>query len=234
MSALRAALTSPPALVLLTAGAWLAARALQRRLGDRALANPILVGVALIIAGLWALDLPYAPYAEANRPLGLLLGPAIVALAVPLYRQLQALRQIAAPVGLALLGGALLGISSAWGLGWLLNLPDPLLRSLAPRSATSAIAMGVAAETGGSVELAAALVLVSGILGGVVGPGLLRQLGLGDERLVGVALGLSAHGVGTARALQISELAGALAGLSMGLCGLLTALLVPLWLRFVG
>ncbi len=158
-----------------------------------------------------------------------LLGPATVALAIPLYAQLGRLKRMAGPLLVALLAGSLTAAFSAVLIGKLLGASDATLFSLAPKSVTTPIAMGIAERLGGLPSLTAVLVILTGILGAVGAQWLYALLKCNDPAIRGFALGVASHGIGTARAFQISEQTGAFAALAMGLNGLLTAALLP-WL----
>jgi predicted murein hydrolase (TIGR00659 family) len=209
------------------------AQALYQRTGWAWL-NPVLTSIAAVAAVLLATGTDYADYFEGARFIHFLLGPATVALAVPLYHRIGKLRRMAAPIAVALVVGALTAAVTAVGLGRLLGASDPTLRSLAPKSVTTAIAMGVAEEIGGLPPLTAVLVILTGITGAVTARWLLDRLRVHDPATRGFAIGIAAHGIGTARAFQMDEEAGAFSGLGMGLNGILTALLIPLLAKLLG
>lgn len=192
------------------------------------LANPVLVAMLLLGAILWATDTPYTNYFEGARLIHFLLGPATVALAIPLYLQLHQVRALFWPLAAALTAGSLTAIVSAVLIGQALGASAPSVASLAPKSVTTPIAMGIAERIGGLPSLTAVIVVLTGILGAAIAIPLFNRLGWRDHAVQGFAIGLAAHGVGTARAFQLSEQAGAFAALAMGLNGLLTAVLVPI------
>lgn len=197
--------------------------------------NPVLTAVLLIVALLTVTDVDYATYFEGAQFVHFLLGPATVALAIPLYNHLSSVRRSFPALAAAILVGSLTAAGSAVALAWALGASPQTVISLAPKSVTTPIAMGVAERLGGLPSLTAVLVILSGILGAIAGPGLLKRAGVHDDRAAGVAIGTASHGIGTARALQTSEVAGAFAGLAMGLNGLATAILLPLlWTLFFG
>jgi predicted murein hydrolase (TIGR00659 family) len=171
----------------------------------------------------------YERYFAGAQFVHVLLGPATVALAVPLVRQLPRLRRAALPLGAALLAGSVTAIVSAVVVALLLGATPELAYTLGPKSATSPIAMAVSERLGGIPALTAALVIAAGIFGAVFGRYLFMLLGIRSDAARGFALGLASHGIGTARAFQVSPGMGAFAGLAMGLNGALTALLAP-WL----
>jgi predicted murein hydrolase (TIGR00659 family) len=198
------------------------------------LANPVAIAVAALVALLWFTDTPYPVYFEGAQFVHFLLGPATVALAVPLYANLANLKKNLLPIGGALLAGSVTAAVSAVGIGWALGASRETLLSLAPKSATAPIAMGVAEKHGGLPSLTGVLVVCTGILGATLARGTLNVLRIQDHAVRGFAVGVAAHGIGTARAFQVSETMGAFAGLAMGLNGLLTAFLFPLLLRLWG
>jgi predicted murein hydrolase (TIGR00659 family) len=208
---------------------WIYARAKMNPL-----ANPVAISVAALVALLWFTDTPYPVYFEGAQFVHFLLGPATVALAVPLYANLATLKKNALPLAGALLAGSLAAVASAVGIGWLLGASRETLLSLAPKSVTTPIAMGIAEKLGGLPSLTAVLVVTTGILGAVLARGTLNLLRIEDHAVRGFAVGVAAHGIGTARAFQVSETMGAFAGLAMGLNGLLTAFLFPLLVRLWG
>lgn len=223
-------LSATPLLWLtLTLLAYLLAYQIHCRAGFHALANPVMLAILLLVTVLYATATPYARYFEGAQFVHFLLGPATVALAVPLYGQLQRLKSMALPIVAALVAGSLTAALSAYLIAGALGASLPTMRSLAPKSVTTPIAMGIAERLGGLPSLAAVLVILTGIVGAVCGSGLMKLLRVRDEAATGFALGLASHGIGTARAFQLGETAGAFAALAMGLNGLFTAVSLP-WL----
>ncbi|MCB1963302.1 MAG: LrgB family protein [Rhodocyclaceae bacterium] len=230
LSGLWVYLAATPLLGLtLTLLAYLIAWHIHQRLAAHPLANPVMLAVALLVTLLWLTDTPYQTYFDGAQFVHFLLGPATVALAIPLYAQLQRLRQMAMPLGVTLLLGAVTAMTAAWIVGAWLGADAPTLVSLAPKSVTTPIAMAVAEALGGLPSLTAALVITTGILGAMSAQGLFRLMRVSDPAVQGFAIGLAAHGIGTARAFQLSPEAGAFAALAMAANGLVTALLAP-WL----
>ncbi len=219
---------SPLLWLTLTLAAYAAASWLAQRTKHAPLANPVALSVGLLIPILLITRTPYGTYFEGAQFVHFILGPTTVALAVPLYRHWEIVKRAAAPMAAALLVGASVAAGSALVLGRAFGLERGLLAALAPKSATAPIAMGIAENLGGLPSLTAGMVILTGLTGVLLGPPLLRRLTRGNDAAFGMALGLSAHGIGTARAFQHSELAGTFAGIALGLTGLLTALLVPL------
>ncbi|WP_435634388.1 LrgB family protein [Pseudomonas solani] len=194
------------------------------------LAQPVLVGTLLVVAALLACEIDYATYRSASSMLWLLLGPATVALAVPLYLNLPRIRQLFWPVLTALAVGGTVTLALTLLLAHLLGAGHAMLMTLAPKSVTSPIAILVAEQLGGSASLAAVFVMITGVLGAALGPALLRMARVTHPAARGLALGLTAHAVGTAQALQENSETGAFAALAMSLAGVATAVLLPVLL----
>jgi predicted murein hydrolase (TIGR00659 family) len=209
---------------------------IYRRAGFNPLLNPVALSVAALVLLLTLTGTPYQTYFDGAQFVHFLLGPATVALAIPLYAQLDKLKSMLLPLLAALLAGALTAIVSAVGIGWLLGASRSTLLSLAPKSVTTPIAMGITEKMGGIPSLTAVLVVSTGIVGAVSAKFVLDFLRVREHSVRGFAVGVAAHGIGTARAFQVSEEAGAFSGLAMGLNGLATALLFPLliWLFGLG
>ncbi|MES2844391.1 MAG: LrgB family protein [Pseudomonadota bacterium] len=210
-----------------TLAAYLLGDAAFRAAGRQPIVNPVLIAVALLAGLLWLTATPYATYFEGAQFVHFLLGPATVALAVPLAENLPRVRRAALPIACALLAGSLTAITSALAIAHAFGVTGEALASLAPKSATAPVAIGISESLGGSPTLTAVLVILTGIIGAVVATPLLNLLGLKDWRARGFAVGVAAHGIGTARAFQVNPTAGAFAGLGMGLNAVVTALIAP-------
>ncbi len=208
--------------------AFEAGRLLQRRLGGNALANPVLIAVLLMAGMVKLTGFSAAAYLDAVRPLELLLGPATVALALPLYRSAARIREAIMPVVVGVLTGCAVAAVSVVAIATALGAPPLLLRSIATKSVTAAISMGVAQQIGGDPQLAAALAVLTGISGAVICVRVLDLAGVRDPRARGLATGVTAHGIGTARMLAESAEAGAFSGLAMGAAGFAAGILVPI------
>lgn len=198
-----------------------------RRCGGHPMANPVMIAVILLVMLLQLTDTPYETYFSGAQFVHFLLGPATVALAIPLYGQMQRLRRMAGPLLVALLSGSLTAMLSAVFIAHWLGGSLPTLLSLAPKSVTTSIAMGIAEQLGGHPSLAAIMVIATGIIGAVTAQSIMRWLRVTDPAISGFALGVSAHGIGTARAFQLNDTMGAFAALGMGLNGMLTAMSLP-------
>ena len=220
---------SPLLGLTMTLCAYLAAQRICTVFRGAPLANPVAIAIALVVGVLSLSGMSYERYFAGAQFVHFLLGPATVALAVPLVRQLPRLRQHWLPLSAALLAGSVTAIVSVVVVARLLGATPTLLATLAPKSVTSPIAMAVAERLGGIPALTAALVIGTGIFGAVFSTWLFQLLRVRSVAARGFAMGLAAHGIGTARAFQLSAEMGAFAGLAMGLNGALTALLAP-WL----
>jgi predicted murein hydrolase (TIGR00659 family) len=211
-----------------TLAAWLVADGLAKASGRHALVNPVLIAVVLVALLLRATGTDYRTYFEGAQFVHFLLGPATVALGVPLYRNLAQVRRNLLPMAAALAVGSIVAVVSAVGIAAALGVPRTVLVSLAPKSVTAGIAMGVSEALGGVPSLTAALVIATGIIGAVMVTPLMNALRIRDYAARGFAVGLASHGIGTARAFTVDPVAGTFAGIAMGLNAVVTAVLVPL------
>jgi len=207
--------------------AYQAAVYVNRRCKGHPLANPVLLSVGMLAGLLWLTDTDYQRYFEGAKFVHFLLGPATVALAIPLHAQLPRLRRMAAPLLLALLVGSFTAAATAIGIGQLFGASKATLISLAPKSVTTPIAMGISERLGGLPSLTAVLVIITGVFGAIVARRIYTLLRINDPAIRGFALGTASHGIGTARAFEVSEETGAFAALAMGLNGLMSAILLP-------
>ncbi|WP_426959587.1 LrgB family protein [Muricoccus radiodurans] len=201
--------------------------------GRHPLANPVLMAVIAVAAILALTRTPYRTYFEGAQFVHFLLGPATVALAVPLYRHRRTVLRALLPMAAALVVGSLTAMLSAVLLARALGVPQEVLASLAPKSVTAGVAMGIAGSVGGDAALAAVLVILTGVIGAITVTPLMNALRIRDPRARGFAAGLAAHGIGTARAFHVNPVAGTFAGIALGLNALLSAVLVPIVLRWV-
>jgi predicted murein hydrolase (TIGR00659 family) len=201
---------------------------IYQRSGSNPLANPVLIAVTMLVGFLTLTATSYETYFAGAQFVHFLLGPATVALAIPLYTQFRRVRAMLLPVVVGLLAGSLTAVLSAVLVGRLFGASLSTQLSLAPKSVTTPIAMGIAERIGGIPSLTAVLVIVTGIIGAVGARYVFDAMKLRDPAIRGFAIGIASHGIGTARAFQVNEQSGAFAALAMGLNGALTALLVPL------
>ncbi|MCD1627513.1 MAG: LrgB family protein [Paracoccaceae bacterium] len=207
--------------------AYLIGDGLSRRAGRNPLVNPVLVAMFLLGTLLWMTRTPYSTYFEGAQFVHFMLGPATVALALPLYANRAQIRRVLLPMLAALMAGSVTAIISALGIATVLGIDGPVWLSLAPKSTTAPVAIGIAEQIGGLPTLTAALVILTGIIGAVIVTPLMRLMRIKDWRARGFAVGVAAHGIGTARAFQVNDTAGAFAGIGMGLNAMLTAILAP-------
>ena len=228
-------LSASPLLGLtLTLIAYQAAVWVNKRCGGSPLANPVLIAVTALVALLLATGTPYQTYFDGAQFVHFLLGPATVALAIPLYTHFRRVKAMLVPIVVGLVAGSLTAAFSALLVARLMGASVATQLSLAPKSVTTPIAMGVAERIGGIPSLTAVLVIATGILGAVGARFIFDALGEKDPAIRGFAIGVTSHGIGTARAFQVNEQAGAFAALAMGLNGLFTALLLPALLPVLG
>ncbi|ESR26822.1 LrgB family protein [Lutibaculum baratangense] len=219
--------TSPLFWLALTLAAYVGSDALSARLGRPPLLNPVLLSITAVGAVLVVSGTDYPTYFEGAQFVHVLLGPATVSLAIPIIRYRRELRRLFVPVFCAVAAGSLTGIGSAVLVARAFGGSELLLHSVAPKSVTAPIAMGIAREIGGLPELTAVVVILTGITGAVLVTPLMNLLRVRDWRARGFASGLAGHGIGTARALQVNATAGTYAGLALALNGLFTALVAP-------
>lgn len=220
---------------------WLTATLIAYLIGDwiarktqRApLANPVLIAMLLLGAVLLVTGTPYQTYFDGAKFVHFMLGPATVALAVPLYTNRALIRKSLLPMAGALLAGSVTAIVSALLIARAMGVSGAELMSLAPKSTTAPVAIGIAESIGGLPTLTAALVILTGIIGAITVTPLMNTMGITDWRARGFAVGVAAHGIGTARAFQVNQTAGAFSGIGMGLNALLTALITPYVLTII-
>ncbi|MCL8024561.1 LrgB family protein [Nocardioides bruguierae] len=210
-------------------GCWL-----RDRTGRHPLAQPVLVAVLVLGALLLLTGTDLDVFDDGTAAISFLLGPATVALAVPLHRQLHRLRGYAVPLVTSIVVGSVVSMTSAWGLVTLLGGSERLAWTMTPKATTAAVSIPLSETVGGVPALTAALTILAGILGAVAGPTVLTWLRVRDARARGLAVGAASHGIGTARVLGDDEVTGAFSGLSMGLTAVATSLLLPVLALVLG
>ena len=198
------------------------------------LLHPVLFTIIELIVVLMALHIPYATFQQGSRMIHFMLGPSVVSLGYILYQQVAHLKKNAISIVLAITVGAIIGIASIVGIGHVLGVKQDLIASLAPKSVTTPIAMELAGNNGGIPGLTAVIVVCAGILGSIIGPPIMKLMKIKSPVAKGLALGASSHGIGTAAAIQMGAIEGALSGLAIGIMGLITSLLLPLFSRWFG
>lgn len=198
-----------------------------------AVLNPILVSIVLCIVVLKLLRVDYAVYEAGAKYIGYLLTPTTVCLAIPLYRQLSLLRQNLAAVIIGIFSGVVASAASIFAMCLLFGLNHTYYVSLLPKSITTAIAMGVSEEAGGIVPITIVCIIITGTLGNIIGESIFKWTHLDNPIARGLALGTSAHAVGTAKAMELGEIEGAMSSLAVAVAGLMTVIVVPLVTGFI-
>lgn len=193
-----------------------------------AIFHPLIIAIALIVAFLKTTGIEYQTFERNSEFISFMLGPSVVALGYVLYEQLDYLRKNVVSILTSILAGSIVGIVSVIILANLTGADAIILQSLEPKSVTTPIAMSIVEQHGGNVSLTAVVVLACGIFGSIVGPPILKLLRIDSSVAKGLAMGASAHGVGTAKAMEMGTIEGALSGLAIGLMGVMTALLIPI------
>lgn len=219
---------SPLLALVLTLSAYQAGVMVYERLDRNPLANPVAIAIAIVAAAITAIDMPYAKYFEGAQFVHFLLGTATVALAVPIYKGLEALRGRILPLLAALLAGGASSIASAVGIAKLMGADAAIVGGFYAKSVTAPIAMGIAERVSVSPTLTAVFAVTTGILGAVLVRFVMDAIGMKSWWQRGFAVGVAAHGIGTSRAFSVHPEAGTYASLGMGLHGVLGAVLIPL------
>jgi len=226
--------TLPLVWLVATIAAFQIGALLNRMSGGLPIVNPVLIAMALLIGALLVTNVDYATYLrEGGGLVGAILGPATVALAVPLYNNARHVARTMVPIICAVLVGGATAAGTAFGLAWLLGAPDAVLRSIAVKSVTAPIAIGVSEQIGGVASLAAAFAVLTGVTGTVIATYLLDRAGVSCWHARGLAMGVTAHGQGTARMLALNETGGAFSSVGMGLNAFFTAIWLPAFIAIV-
>ncbi|MBQ9852519.1 MAG: LrgB family protein [Ruminiclostridium sp.] len=197
-----------------------------------ALFNPLLVAIVLVVAFLVGFKIDYATYMEGARYISYLLTPATVCLAVPLYQQFSLLKKNAKAVLLGIAAGTLASLCVILGLCVLFHLDHTMYVTLLPKSITTAIGIGVSEELGGIQSLTVVVIIITGVLGNIFAELICKVFRITDPIAQGVGIGTSTHAVGTARAMEMGEIQGAMSGLSIVVAGLMTVVLANLFAVF--
>ncbi|OUS25819.1 hypothetical protein A9Q99_20400 [Gammaproteobacteria bacterium 45_16_T64] len=219
--------------VFITLAAFKLGQFIYQRSGKQPTLQPMIVGLATVFGALYWLDLSFEQYFSTAQPLHLMLGPVTVALAVPLYENITKIRALLAPIIITVIVGSFITVSITIAIGYLLGASETSLLSLMTKSITTPIAMAISKEIGGIPALSAVFVIYTGIIGVIFGPFILDKMNITDKSLRGITLGISAHAIGTARALEEDSEIGAFSALAMGLTGFLTAFALPVILLYV-
>lgn len=213
-------------ILTLVIGVYLVAVWFYRKTGLKFL-HPILLSIPVLAGMIHLLDIPYESFEKGSRILSFMLGPSVVVLGYLLYEQVEHLKANAVSIVTSVFVGCIVGILSVVFIARYFGADHALIASLEPKSVTTPIAMSIAARSGGIPSIAAVVVIVVGIFGGIVGPFILERLGIHSRIARGLALGSAAHGLGTARAMELGSIEGAISGLAIGVMGIMTAVLVP-------
>ena len=208
--------------VVISLAAYEIGRLLKRKF-KLAVFNPLLIAILLTIGALFLLGVDYESYMGGAKYISYLLTPATVCLAVPLYEQTSLLKKHVKALAAGIASGVLASVTSVLILSKLFALSHEQYVTLLPKSITTAIGMGVSAELGGAVTITVAVIILTGILGNVIAEGLFRLFRIREPVAKGLALGTAAHAIGTAKALEIGEVEGAMSSLAITVCGLVTA-----------
>ncbi len=195
--------------------------------GKKFYLNPVLLSIVVISLMLKGTGITYDFYMKSARFLFFLLGPAVVSLSIPLYKERQTIKSYAKEIGVGILFGGMLAALSAIFVAKLLGADKTVLFSIAPKSVTTAIAIGISGKIGGIPALTAVLVIITGIMGNAVGVELLNLARVKDRVARGLGMGVTSHGLGTARIILDDELSGAVSGLSIALNGIYTSFMLP-------
>ena len=213
-------------MLALTFGVFYAAKTLQRRLGW-VLFNPILIAIAIIIVFLLAMDIPYETYHDGAKLIEFWLKPAVVALGVPLYLQLSSIKRQFLPILASQTMGCVAGIVSVVVIAKMLGASNAVIMSLASKSVTTPIAMEVTQALGGIPSLTAAIVVITGLIGAIIGFKTLSVGHVHNPMALGLSMGAASHALGTSAAMDRDQFMGAYASLGLTLNGILTAMLTP-------
>jgi len=218
----------------LTLGVYLMSERIHRALGSPFFLNPLVIAILVLSTFLYVADVPYPLYFKSAEAMHLLLSPVVVLLAVPLWRQFPALRELGGWLLPVLLVAAGTGIATSAGLAYAFGLSPDMIGTLAPRSVTTPVAIQLSESLGGIVSITAVVVILTGLAGATFGLPLMRLLGFRDVRVIGFAVGVSSHAIGTGRMFQIDSTLGAFASLGMILNAIATAVLVGIFLMVIG
>ena len=215
--------TSPFFGVVLCICAYAAGLWINRKTGSP-IANPLLIAIAIVIVVLLTFHIPLESFNQGGDLIAFFLVPATASLALSIYRQVWLLKRNFLPIIIGSAVGSLVSMGSVYGLCRLFHLDEVMLYSLLPKSVTTPIAMDVSAGLGGEPSITVAAVVVTGIVGAMLAPSLIKLFRVGNSIAAGVAIGTCSHALGTAKALEIGEVEGAMSGIAIGISGILTVL----------
>ncbi|NMA86877.1 MAG: LrgB family protein [Tissierellia bacterium] len=198
-----------------------------------ALVNPLIIAIVLVVVFLLVFNIDYEIYNKGGSIISFFLGPATVVLAVPLYKQIEKLKENAVPIIAGILVGSIVAILSVIYLGKLFKLDEVIILSLIPKSTTAAISMEISKEIGGIPALTMAATVIAGISGNIIGTSICKLFKIEYKTSIGLGLGTASHAVGTAKAMELGEIEGAMSSLSIGIAGLITVIIVPWFIKIL-
>lgn len=190
--------------------------------------NPLLLAIVLIIGFLFTFKIDFDTYNKSGQFINMFLGPSTVVLAVPLYKQLDLLKKNAAAILIGIFMGSVIGIVSIIIVSSLIGLNSSVIKSLIPKSVTTPIGIAVSGQLGGLIPVTVLAIIITGIIGAIVGPTVCKIFKIKDRVAIGVSLGTASHAVGTSKALEIGEVEGAMSSLSIGIAGIMTVVIAPI------
>lgn len=190
--------------------------------------NPLLIATAIVICVLTVFHINVETYNNGAKFINMFLGPSTVVLAVPLYKQLDLLKKNSKAIIIGILSGSFIGILSVIGISYFIGLDSSIIKSLLPKSVTTPIGIELSNQLGGITSITVLAIIVSGIIGAIIGPTICNIFKINDSVAIGVAIGTASHAVGTSKALEIGETEGAMSGLSIGIAGIATVFIAPL------
>ena len=193
-----------------------------------AILNPLLISILFIICFLFAFNIDFDTYNNGGQFINVFLGPSTVVLAVPLYKQLDLLKKNAKAILIGVFIGSSLGIFSIIGISYLVGLNTVMIKSLIPKSVTTPIGISVSQQIGGLIPITVLAIIITGIIGAVIGPTICKIFKIEDKVAIGIAIGTASHAVGTTKALELGEIEGAMSSLSIGIAGIMTVIIGPL------
>lgn len=195
--------------------------------------NPVLVGAIFIIVFLTATGISHDTYQEGGKLVTFLLGPATISLAIPLYKKRELLKEHASAILIGIFSGVFTAVAAVAGLGILFKLDSNLIISLLPKSVTMPIGVEITGSMGGIVQITILSIVITGVTGAIIAPGVMKLFGVNDPISQGVGIGTASHAVGTSKAMEMGETQGAMSGLSIGIAGLMTVFIVPILAKII-
>lgn len=230
---MKSIITSPAFGVLISIAAYLIGCVIKEKF-KFPIFNPLLIAIIILIAVLSGFNIEYNDYNKGGEIISFFLAPATIALALPLYKKFSLFKKNALPILVGILCGVISGILSVIVLAKAFNLSNELVESLIPKSITTPIGMALSEQLGGLPSITVVAIIVTGILGSIIGPFLNKILKINDKVAMGIAMGNSSHAVGTARAMELGEIEGAMSSLTIAISGIATVVLAPLlWSFFI-